>query len=184
MGQEQTTSHLKWIIITAVLVILIAAAVVVAGGFSKKKQPTFDLANIKLKQEILLFTYKRLPVLYSDLIQLNTEIDLIHKERERLKEIEAEFPQQKKIISDERANWNRVQNGLSTALSHVEKYIEKIYVTHLVNKAKAEKLINKEKEELTTGIKKALNASKPHTDRLKVVKKKTTIEKLKEKIFS
>ena len=185
MAQKKTSSPAKWIIITVVLVILIAVAVVAAGSLSRKNQkPKLDLSHIKLKEDIIFFTYKTLPNLYSGLFRLNSEIDLIDKERERLKEIEAEFPQQKKIISVESSNWNRVQNGLSTALSHIEKDIEKIYVTHLVNKAKAKELIDNKTETLTTAIKEALEASKPHTNRLKVVKKKTAVDKLKEKIFS
>ena len=185
MAEKKTSSPIKWLIIAAVMVIIIAVAVVAAGRiFGKNQRPRTDLARIRLKEDIIVFTFKTLPNLYSGLVQLNNEIDLIDKEQERLKEIEAEFPRQNKIISAERSNWKKVKMDLLTAVSTIEKNIENIYVTHLVNKAKAKELIKEKTETLTTNINEALQASKPHTNRLKIDKKKTVIDKLREKIFS
>ena len=172
---------------TIITVFVIIAAVAVVTGcdlVKKEKKPRQDLSRVQLKGDIILFTFKTVPYLYSSLVRLNDEIVLIDKELERLITIEGEFPRQKKIISLERSNWKKIQKGLFAALSNIEKDTEKIYVTHLVNKAKGKELIDKRVETLTTSIKEALNTSQPHTKRLKVVIKKTKMDKLKEKLFS
>ena len=107
---------------------------------------------------------------------------LIDKELERLKEIEAEFPKQKKIIITERNNWKKVKKDLRSSLSNLEKDVEKIYVTHLVNKSKGTELINKNITPLVDTINKALEASSPHTRRLIVVEKKSFFASLKDKL--
>ena len=68
-------------------------------------------------------------------------------------------------------------------LSNLEKEVEKIYVTHLVNKNKGAELINKKMTPLVDTINKALEASNPHTKRLIVVEKKSVFASLKDRLF-
>ncbi len=150
---------------------------------NKNDQPQLDLSKLQLKEDIITFTFWKVPKIYSGLVKLDGEIDLIDKELERLKEIEAEFPKQKKIIINERKNWKKVKKDLRSSLSNLEKKVEKIYVTHLVNKDKGTELINKKMTPLVDTINKALEASSPHTKRLIVVEKKSVFASLKDNLF-
>ncbi len=183
MAEKKNSSAKKMVIIVAAVVVVIAGAMAAAAGLSRKKQTVPEaLAKVQLKHEILSFAVQRIPDVYQGLVRLNDQIFLIDKELERLKEIEAEFPRQKAIINAERANWTRVQRALFAALSRIEKAVEKIYVTHLVNTNKGKTLIEKEKKPLSEAVKKALTAAEPHTKRLRVEKKKTFIDRIKEKL--
>ena len=183
MAEEKNSSVKKMVIIFAAVGVVIAVAVVAAAGLSRRKQAVPGaLAKVQLKQEMLSFTFQRLPDIYQGLVRLNDQILLIDKELERLKEIEAEFPRQKAIINAERSNWTRVQRSLFTALSRIEKAVEKIYVSHLVNTDKGIALIKKENKPLSESVQKALTTAEPHTKRLKVEKKKTFIDRIKEKL--
>ena len=184
MAEKRTSAAIGRRTVTTVLVIFMAVAVVAGCGLSKRgPKPRQDLSKVQLKQEIILFTFYRVPNLYSGLVRLNDEIVRIDKELERLIKIEDEFSRQKKIILSEQSNWNKIQKDLFAALSTIEKDIEEIYVTQLVNKAKGKELIDEKRQPLTTAINEALNASQPHTKRLKMVKKKTKMDTLKEKFF-
>lgn len=170
-------------IITRMVVVFCFVSIVVSCGFlNKNDRPQVDLSKLQLKEDIITFTFKKVPRIYSGLVKLDNEIVLIDKELERLKEIEAEFPKQKKIIIIERNNWKKVKKDLRSSLSNLEKKVEKIYVTHLVNKSKGTELINKNIKSLVGTINKTLEASSPHTRRLIVVEKKSFLASLKDKL--
>ncbi len=183
MAERKKTSASKWMITFTAVGVVIAVAVVAAAGLSRsKKNKPQELAKVQLKQEILSFSFQMIPEIYTGLVQLNNQILLIDKELSRLKEIEAEFPRQKTIINAERMSWTRVQNTLMIALSGIERVVEKIYVAHLINTNKGKELIGNEKKSLLETVKKALDASEPQIKRLRVVKKKTLIEQIREKL--
>ena len=170
-------------IITRMVAMFCFVSIVTSCGFlNKNKQPQLDLSKLQLKKDIITFTFRKVPSIYSGLVKLDSEIDLIDKELARLKEIEAEFPKQKNIIVTERSNWKKVKKNLRSSLSNLEKEVEKIYVTHLVNKNKGAELINKNMKPLVDTINKALEASSPHTKRL-IVKKKSLLASLKDNLF-
>ena len=162
---------------------LIALAVAVAAGLSGEKQTAARaLAKVQLREEILAFTLRKIPDIYRGLVRFNDQILLIDRELERLSEIEAEFPRQKPIIHAERANWTRLQSGLFAALSRIEREVEKIYVTHLVNPDKGRSLIEKENAPLLETVNQAIHTAGPQIRRLRVDKKKTFLDRLKEKL--
>ena len=170
-------------IITRMMMVFIFVYIVTSCGFlNKNGQPQVDLSKLQLKEDIISFTFSKVPRIYSGLVKLDSEMVLIDKELERLKEIEAEFPKQKKIIITERNNWKKVKKDLRSSLSNLEKEVEKIYVTYLVNKSKGTELINKNMKPLVNTIKKALEASSPHTKRLVVFEKKSFLASLKDKL--
>lgn len=171
-------------IATRMVMVFCFVSVVASCGFSKKNdQPQLDLSKLQLKKDIISFTFSTVPKIYSGLVKLDSEIVLIDKELERLKEIEVEFPKQKKIIITERNNWKKVKKDLRSSLSNLEKEVEKIYVTHLVNKNKGTELINKNMKPLVDTLNKTLEASSPHTKRLIVVEKKSFFASLKDNLF-
>ena len=170
-------------IITRMIIAFFSLSVVASCGFlTKNNQPQLDLTKLQLKKEIITFTFHKIPKIYSGLVKLDNEIVLTDKELERLKEIETEFPKQSKIISTERNNWQRVKKDLNSSLTNLEKEIEKIYVTYLVNKNKGRDLIKNNMKALLDTINKTLEASTPHTKRLIAVEKKSFWANLKNKL--
>ena len=181
--RTKRNAPIKSRIITRMVVVFCFVSVVASCGFlNKNDQPQVGLSKLQLKKDIITFTFRKVPKIYSGLVKLDSEIVLIDKELERLKEIEAEFPKQKKIIITERNNWKKVKKDLRSSLSNLEKEVEKIYVTHLVNKDKGTELINKNMKPLVDTINKTLEASSPHTKRLIVVKRKSFFASLKDKL--
>lgn len=175
---------IKWGIITRVVMVFTFVFVVTSCELiNKNKKPQLDLTKLQLKEDIIAFTFYKVRKIYSGLVKLDNQIVLIDKELERLKEIEAEYPKQKKIIITERKIWKKVKKNLQTSLSNLEKEVEKIYVTYSVNKNKGIELINKNTKSLVNDIGKALEASRPHTKRLIVVVKKSFIDIFKAKLF-
>jgi len=171
-------------IILAALGLVIAVAVVAAAALSRSKtEAPRELVKVRLKPEILSFTFKTTPDICSGLVKLNNEVLLIDKELERLKEIESEFPDQKKIITTEKQHWKKVQKELLTAISKIEKTVETFYVTHLVNPGKGKALVDKERKPLSQIAENTLTATAPHIKRLKTAKKKTFLDRLKEKLL-
>lgn len=178
------TSPLRWGIVTQAMMLLIFVSLFSSCGMlSKNGKPRLDLTKIQLKEDIITFIFSRMPKIYSGLVKLDDEIGLIDKELERLKEIESEFPKQKRIIATERNNWNKVKYALQTSLSNLEKKVESIYVTYLVNKEKGIELMDKSTKSLITDIDQALEASSPHTKRLIVVEKKSFIAYLRDRLL-
>lgn len=171
-------------IITRMVMVFVFVSVVTSCGFAKRNnQPQIELSKLHLKEDIISFTFNKIPKIYSGLVKLDSEIVIVDKELERLKEIEAEFPKQKKIILTERNHWKKVKKDLLSSLSKLEKEVENIYVTHLVNKEKGTDLINKNTKPLMETINKTLEASSPHTKRLIVTEKKSFLAGLKDKFL-
>ena len=185
MAEKKKSSALKWIVVIIVLTSAVGTFMVRSASRSQNKKGELQpLPKVQLKEDIVAFVFGALPDIYAGLFRINREIILIDNELERLEEIEAEFPRQKNIVSAEKSNWKQIQRSLFTALSAIEKDIENIYVTRLVNKAKGKELIDQKKEFLEKAVTDALNASAPHTGRLTVDEKKTAFDKLKGKLFS
>jgi len=183
IGKVKRIYTIKGGIITRMAVVFCFVSVVVSCGFlNKNDRPQLVLSKLQLNKDIITFTFSKVPRIYFGLVKLDNEIVLIDKELERLKEIEAEFPKQRKIIITERNNWKKVKKDLRSSLSNLEKVVEKIYVTHLVNKDKGTELINKNMKPLVDTINKTLEASSPHTKRLIVVERKSFIASLKDKL--
>ena len=182
--RTKKTSTLRWGMVTQAMTLLIFVSIFSSCGLlGKNGKPHLEFTKIQLKEDIITFTFSRMPNIYSGLVKLDHEIGLIDTELERLKEIESEFPKQKKIIVTERNNWNKVKHALQTSLSNLEKRVESIYVTYLVNKEKGSELMNKSTKSLITDIDQTLEASGPHTRRLIAVKKKSFIANLRDRFF-
>jgi len=184
MAGTEKSSKAKWIVISLFLVGLIAAGMVAAAALSgSNRSGPQVLPKVNLPEAILAFAFQRLPEVYAGLARLNREILVIEVEMKRIGKIESEFPRQKNIVSAQQMTWKRVQNGLSTALARIEKDIETIYVSFLVNPEKGKVLIVKEGPPLAAAIQKALEASAPETQRLKSPPPLPPWARLKTRVF-
>ena len=177
------TATINWQIIIRLMIVFCFVFAVASCKFFSKEQPQLNLSKLQLKEDIISFTFKKAPKIYSGLIRLDNEIVLIDNELERLKEIENEFPRQIRIIIVERGNWKKVKNELLASFASLKREVEKIYVTHLVNKEKGSKLIGKNMKSLVETVNKALESSSAHTKRLIAKEKKSFLASLKNKIL-
>ncbi|MFZ5570679.1 MAG: hypothetical protein ACOZF0_09760 [Thermodesulfobacteriota bacterium] len=158
-------------IILSVLILLAAGAVtagyIVLPYLRDRDKPREDLTHLRLKPEIVLFTFRIWPDAYSRLVHLDTEISLIDQEMERLTAMEKEFPQQKRIILDEKSLWDRTGKSLATVLEHLEKEVETIYVTYSLNEARGLQALKDSQESALKPADDALAESAQLTARLK-----------------
>lgn len=187
MAKEKKKSASKLFIILLFLVLISGATGIALNyfGFLKKDVPEQELDNIGTRVEVISFTKKMMPDTYTALKNLDTETGVINKELGRLDDMAKAYPDQTKIISSEKKIWEKTQKELTTALSKLEKEAEAIYVSYMVNPEKGMKRIeDKKTSDLLVEVNKVITASRKQTARLKVVKEKTLIEKIKNKLFS
>lgn len=162
--------------------ILIVILALLGGGvfFGYKKYSTSQnsnaglngkLANISLKEEILLFSSRQFPEIHNAFTDFDKEIRLIKDEIERLDIIEQQYPKQAAIVQSEKQIWNSVMDDSRSVLSTLESEVENIFVTYKVNIEKGENLIKVKKPELIKVSRKALDFSRSHTKRLTQKKK-------------
>ena len=167
------------------ILLFVVIGLLLAGCNAPKNQNSLkNLTHIKLNKDIIQFTFENIPRIYSGLVSIDNEIMLIENEFERLKEIENQYPRQLKIVAIEEANWINIKRSLLDDLETLEKNIERLYVTYMVNKDKGNALIEEKSETIITAIDTALNISTPDTTRLKPVPKKSFVARIKDKISS
>jgi hypothetical protein len=164
--------------------LLIAIGASFAGCNDKDRKLKGELSQVQLNKDIILFASKAIPRIYSGIVKIDNEIRLIDEELERLLKIESRYPRQQKIVALEKANWKKIQGNLLKELAVLEKNVEEIYVTYMVNKKKGKTLIQEKTEPILSTINDAIKASSPHTRRLKPAPKKSFVAKIKEKFSS
>ena len=175
----------KAIIILVVLVVLGGGGYIGYEHFFKNKiPPVQSLTKVRLKPELIIFAYEKMPGLYPRLAELNDEIALIDREMERLNELSTLFPAQHKIIGQENKLWSTTLKELTQTLTAIEKEIETVYVTYLVNEEKGRQLIVSQEKPLVEAAQSALNTSSAHTQRLKAKPPQGLIENIKQKLFN
>jgi flagellar basal body-associated protein FliL len=177
--------------LVVILIIVVFVIGLGAGGFfffkmkAKKEQlPTkaaVPFAN--MDEKLIGFTFSILPTSYQKIVDINKEIGLIDTELSRLNDLEAQYPQQKNIISKERAIWDRTKKSLLNVMQIFEKNIETFYVAYSVNPEKGKELIETKKTELETTADQILQASRTETARIHVEPPLTFMEKWKAKLF-
>ncbi len=138
---------------------------------SMRNLKELPMLTTKFTEELLGFTYEKLPPLYALMVQLNDEIVMIDKELVRVEEIRQKFPDQESIIQREVTQWNRARSTLVKSLEMLEKEIEKFYVTSLVNVAKGESEISTKQVNVAGRVNNALTSAATMIERLKSRKK-------------
>ncbi len=164
---------------------IIALALIIAGGFIGYSRMHADqtadpgLPHIRLKPEIVAFASRLWPEAHQRLLELNGEITLIDQEIERLNGMEKDFPQQKKIIQEEKTIWDRTSKSLHSVLDNFEKEVETVYVTYSVNKEKGSQSIKDSQETILKPVAEALSESGKLTERLKTEPEKNWFSRIK-----
>lgn len=171
-------------ILISILFLLIIGLTLAGCNGSKGPNPLKDLTHINLNEDVILFTYNNIPRIYSGLVSIDNEIVLIDNELERLKEIETEYPRQFKVVAIEKTNWIKIRRNLLDDLEALEKDIERLYVSYIVNKDKGNALIKEKSETIVIAINTALLISTPDTIRLKPEEKRSFVARIKDKISS
>jgi hypothetical protein len=184
------TNH-RGMSLVAILIVVFLVVGLGAGGFfffkmkvKKGQLPTkaaMPFAN--MDEKLIGFTFTILPTSYQKLVDINKEIGLIDAELSRLNDLEAQYPQQKSIISKERAIWDRTQKSLLNVMQIFEKNIEMFYVAYSVNPEKGKEMIETKRAELETAADQVLQASRTETARIHVDQPLTFMEKWKAKLF-
>ncbi len=166
-------------------VILVLLAILGGGGFfgynyfiKSKQFPGGKLAKVKLKEDLVRFTFDTLPKIYTGLVTLNNEVILIDDEIKRLNKIGKKFPKQKNIVTPEIKNWKTVRKNILSSLTNIEENIVTLYVSWSVNKETGQELIASKKDELQISVNAALETSKKFTDRLKAEEPKGFVQKI------
>ena len=140
------------IVIALVLVLALAAG----GGYwaynkyYKIEPPRTKLASMKVKEELVQFTYDRVSrALHYNLITIDDIVVMMDKELKRLQRVSKKFPDQKGIVDPQIEELTRARKRLATVLKEVTAAIEKIYVTWLVDRSKGTGQIKSRKGTLT-----------------------------------
>lgn len=173
---------------TFLFVALTVLAVFIAGGYfalpflRDANQPGADLSHVRSKPEIVLFASRTWPDAYKRFVELDLEINFLDQEIERLNTMEKEFPQQKKIIQDEKTIWERISKNLHSVLDNFEKGVETVYVTYSVNKEKGLQSIQDSQEAILKPIDEALAESGKLTARLRAEPEQNFIDRIKKLI--
>jgi hypothetical protein len=137
------------------------------GGGSVRLKET--LPNLKSNQDIIDFTFQKINDLYIKIVEINDKVTLIDIEIERLTQIEKKYPKQQKIVKQEKTNWKKIKKQLLSALEKVEKEVETIYVSSLVNEEKGKAIIKQQTKALVGAADGILKETKAGTARLKSV---------------
>jgi hypothetical protein len=139
-----------------VIVLVLVLAVAAGGGYwaynkyYKIEPPRTKLASMKVKEELVQFTYDRVSrALHYNLITLDDIVVMMDKELKRLQRIAKKFPDQKGIVDPQIKELTRARKHLATTLKEATAAIEKIYVTWLVDRSKGTGQINSRKGTLT-----------------------------------
>lgn len=140
-----------------------------------------DLPDVHLTLEVIRFSFTTLPELYKKMAEIQRELNLIHMETARLDALFSEYPQQKKMIHDEKAVWEKTLKNLLAVLRRFETQIETIFVAYAINPEKGRELIDNSTPDLLTAATEAIAASRIETARIRIEPPKTFMEKLKAK---
>ncbi len=172
------------------IVLILILCIILSGSyfglkyyFNYSKVEISKLDTISLKPDVMLFTKTLLPEVYENLTKFDKEIKLINIEIIRLKKIESNFPEQKKIVAIESKKWITLKKNMQKSLSGAEKKIKSVYVSFSVNEITGTDLITEEKEGLKQTLENSLVESDKETTRLKNRKKKSFFEKIKDLLF-
>jgi hypothetical protein len=152
---------LKKRIVIFSLLVLVAGGVAAGALFVLKSTapPPDRFRQIPLKPEVAAFSRERLPGLYTEMLRLESALELIDGELKRLDEIEADFPDQKNIVAAERSLWAKTARELQKTSSALEKQLQALYVGFLVNRENGLAAIASQQQRMVADLQAALAAS-------------------------
>lgn len=172
------------IAVTLILFLLLALG---AGVFILYKQKhdqntpratTFDY--IDLNEEVVMFLFQSVPLLYNRTVQLNNELTLISDELKRIDNLENRYPSKKQIIAEERKLWLALQKKLNLSAQTLKNTADSYYVAYSVNPKKGKELIRENMKDLVSDIDDILRESNSETRRLRSSSSRTVMDRLKD----
>jgi uncharacterized protein HemX len=173
-----------------VLILLVLLMAVGAGGFyvyqtqMKNQGPSKkNLPYTSMNDDLIRFTYARLPKLYASLAEINRQIGLIDKELARLASLESDYPHEERIIKTEKEVWQRLKKRLTDVEKSLEGKIEALFVTYSVNQEKGKEAIDNEASAMQQTADDVLQTARPETERIQIEQPKSFIDKLKARFF-
>ncbi len=133
--------------IVAILFIFLLSITAIGAGYVGVKlwwaqnQPISQLGTVKVSAEVLHWSFRKLPELYSKTIALDNMITLLDIELQRLKKLGRDYPDQQQIVAEESASLKTKRDELTTILNEAAKAIESIYVTYKIDARKGQSKI-------------------------------------------
>jgi hypothetical protein len=171
----------------AVILILFLLLALGAGAyfFYKQKQKenfpqstTFDYVD--LNEDVVVFLFQSVSLLYNRTVQLNSELTLIAAELKRIDELENQYPSEKRTIEEERKLWLQLQKKLELSVQSLKAAAESYYVAYSVNPSKGRDLIRENVRDLVSDIDDVLKESNTETRRLKSTSSRSPLDRLKD----
>ncbi len=127
-----------------------------------------QLSHVNLPEEMLKFSFDHYSDLYAAMIEFNREINLFEKEIDRIEQIAATYPDQKKIAEKEKKIWVKAKDTLKKSFLKIEKPIKETYVQLRVNEELGLIQIKETNKELTQIAREALIPAQKMTEKLKL----------------
>ncbi|MCP4114391.1 MAG: hypothetical protein GY737_03110 [Desulfobacteraceae bacterium] len=184
----------KAFLIVTLLAVLASAGFAGYSLFFKKETGRIytarALPHVTLPQEMVKFSFDKLPDFYDTLVLFNREIALLDGEIQRIETIGATYPDQSGIANKEKKIWQDARKKCVQNFAKIEKSVKALYVTFQVNPESGLARLEEEKAELTAGANEALEPVIALTERIKATREevpqglvKGTIHKLKKKFM-
>lgn len=156
------------------LLLFIVLGMLAAAGYIGVKlwwtqnQPRKVLTAVKIDADVLRWSFRYLPEFYAKVVALDDVVSLLETELAQLKELIKKYPDQKDIISEERADLEAKKDELTNILDEAANAIEAMYVTSIINTRKAKNRIgSKEAYELGRKLTSTLKNSSSLVYRIK-----------------
>ncbi len=96
------------------------------------------LTYVEIENKVLLFTYENSPSLYKKILDVNSALQTVSNEINRIEDIKFKYPKYTSIINPEIVKLKKIKNSFDSAFLKVKNGIEKIYVITIINKEKGE----------------------------------------------
>jgi hypothetical protein len=119
-----------------ILILLLLLAAVGAGGvyvyqtkFKDRGPSKKNLPYTTMNDDLIRFTFSKLPKIYTSLVEINRQIALIDRELARLASLESSYPHEERIIMTEKEVWQRLKKRLNGVQKSLDDQIEALFVT-------------------------------------------------------
>ena len=124
-----------------------------------------------MPEELLKFSFKYLPDVYSAMITYNNEITLLDAQIARIDTIGQQYPDQKKITDKEKKVWEKTKAKLEKTFIKIQNPVKEIYVLFRVNEEQGLAQIETRRTELAELANTALAPVQEMTQKLKIKEK-------------
>jgi hypothetical protein len=170
MGNKKSRKSKIVVILLSLFVVVILAGIGYSGAkqWWIKNQPRSSLSTVKIEADVLSWSFRYVPEIYFKIVALDDMIALLESELDRLKELAKKYPDQKNIVSEEKARLETKKEELIGILTHAGKATETMYVAYKIDVRKGHNQIgSKETYELGKKLTSTLKSSSRLANRIK-----------------